>query len=158
MENRFSACELMEMGARIEENGRAFYLALCDMSQVSQGKTVFRALALAEEQHKEFFRNLSKESCNFEPVDTFPEDYFAYLRSLADQYVFTVEDKGEEIAKSVTTYQEAIDLGIKFEKDSILFYQQMRQVLIEKDRQVMDKIIEEEKNHLRKLIELKKTI
>ena len=158
MESRFSVCELIEMGVHIEENGRAFYLALCDMAQTSQGATVFRTLARAEEQHKEFFRNLSKDSCNFEPVENFPEDYFAYLNSLADQYVFTVKDKGAEIARSVKTYQEAIDLGVKFEKDSILFYQEMRQALPEKDGEVLDKIIEEEKSHLNKLMDIRKTI
>ena len=56
------------------------------------------------------------------------------------------------------TYLEAIDLGIKFEKDSILFYQEMRQALSEKDRGMLDKVIEEEKSHLNKLMEIRKTV
>jgi rubrerythrin len=157
MEKRFSACELIEMGVRIEENGRDFYLALCGMAPTPEVESAFRDLAQAEEDHIKFFRGLSGQSCQFEPIDVFPEEYFAYIRALADQYIFTRSDSGRETAENTQTYGKAIDLGIKLEKDSILFYQEMGKILTEKDRAVLDKVIDEERSHLSRLVEMKKT-
>jgi rubrerythrin len=55
----------------------------------------------------------------------------------------------------VDTDKEAVEVGIGAEKDSILFYEQLRDIAAGNAAEDIAKIISEEKAHLRKLAELK---
>ena len=155
MDRRFSGCEIIELGVQIEKNGKAFYSALAKLADNSSAAAIFEYLANAEEKHIRVFREIFTSSCDYEPDGAFPDDYFAYMRSMASQYVFTQENKGEEIAKTAKSYDEGIDLGIQFEKESILFYEGMKKMLSEKDGKLVDEVIIEEKKHMRQLCDLK---
>ena len=77
---------------------------------------------------------------------------------MASGYVFTRENKGKEIAASTNSESEAIDLGIKFEKDSIVFYEGMRKIVPENEQNIIDELIDQEKSHLAKLVRLKEEL
>ncbi|MBM2832592.1 MAG: Rubrerythrin protein [Dehalococcoidia bacterium] len=51
---------------------------------------------------------------------------------------------------------EALEIGIKAEKDSILFYQEMRELVRRRDRDTVAEIINEERSHLSRLTGLRK--
>jgi rubrerythrin len=53
---------------------------------------------------------------------------------------------------------EALELAIRAEKDSILFYYQMRDIMPQRAQPTVNKIIAEEKSHLRQLSELKRKL
>ena len=53
---------------------------------------------------------------------------------------------------------KAVELGISAEKDSILFYYGMKDLMPEPVQKTVDNIIAEEKSHLRQLSELKKKL
>ncbi len=80
------------------------------------------------------------------------------MNALASEYVFTQKDKGSEIAKDITSDKEAVDLGIGFEKDSIIFYVGMKKVVPDYDQKVIDELIMQEYDHLRQLTDLKKNL
>lgn len=88
-------------------------------------------------------------------LKSYPGEYFAYMSALASEYVFTQKDKGKDIAKKTKSDNEAIDLGIGFEKDSILFYEGMKKVVPEYDLKIVDQLIEQEQYHLKMLTDLK---
>ena len=77
------------------------------------------------------------------------------MQALASQTVFTQKDKGRQIAAKIKSEPEAIDLGIGFEKDSILFYQGMKRFVPEYDHKIIDELILQEEYHLALLWELK---
>jgi rubrerythrin len=77
------------------------------------------------------------------------------MNALASEYVFTQKDKGKEIAKKAVGDKEAIDLGINFEKDSIVFYEGMKKVIPEYDLKLVDQLIAQEQKHLQILSDLK---
>ena len=62
------------------------------------------------------------------------------------------------MAGRIKTEKEAIELGIGFEKDSILFYQEMKKFVLTSEQNIIEKLLEEEKEHLRKLFELDKSV
>ena len=80
------------------------------------------------------------------------------MNALAGEYVFTEKDKGAEIAKRIKTDKEAIDMGIGFEKDSILFYAGLREVVPEEAHKPVDALMAQERNHLRQLADLKSNL
>ena len=59
------------------------------------------------------------------------------------------------MAEKTTSDIEAINIGLEAEKNSILFYSVMRDLVPERDREVVDRIIEQEKKHLVHLSHLK---
>lgn len=155
MGEAFSACEVVELAIQIEENGRDFYLALTDMADDPKVVEIFNYLADAEEKHIAAFRTIFNSTCKHEPEGVYPDEYFSYMNSLASQYIFTQEGKGAEVAKGVKNYLEGIDLGIKFEKESISFYEGMKKIIPPESVDIIDRLIAEEKKHLETLTELK---
>lgn len=156
MGNIFTGSEVIEVGIQIEKNGRDFYSGLVDNSKNQEIKNLFKYLAAEEEKHIVNFSDILDSVKKDELAGVYSEEYFAYMNVLAREYVFTQENKGEEIAKNVKSDKEAIELGIGFEKDSIIFYQGMKKVTKEQDIKIIDELITQEQEHLRKLLELKK--
>jgi rubrerythrin len=94
----------------------------------------------------------------YQPPETYAEEYEAYLKALIDSLVFTSDQVAREMASKVDSDVEAIQIGLGAEKDSILFYTEVRDLVRASDRDVVDKIIREEKSHMRQLLDLKKDI
>lgn len=158
MVNIFSGSEIVELGIQIEKNGRDFYNGLVKQTKNQEAEGVFKYLAEEEEKHIEVFGKILDSVHKYEPPESYPGEYFAYMNALARDYIFTQKDKGKEIAKKTKSDREAIDLGIRFEKDSILFYQGMKKVVPEYDHRVVDELIAQEQSHLRQLSDLKEDL
>jgi len=158
MANIFRGSEIVELGIQIEKNGRDFYNGLVKKTKNRKAKEKFKYLAGEEEKHIAIFQNLLDSVEKYEPPESYPGEYFAYMNALASDYVFTRKNKGGEIAKSIRTDKEAIELGIGFEKDSILFYEGMKKVVPEYDQKIVDELVAQEKDHLRQLSDLKKNL
>jgi len=156
--NIFAGSEIVELGIQIEKNGRDFYNAVIEQAKNQKAKETFKYLAGEEEKHITVFRNILDSVHKYEPPESYPGEYFAYMNALARDYVFTQKDKGREIAKSIKGDKEAINLGIGFEKDSIIFYVGMKKVVPEYDHKIVDKLITQEQDHLRQLSELKESL
>lgn len=158
MVNIFAGSEIVELGIQIEKNGRDFYNALVEQLKNQKAKETFKYLAGEEEKHIAVFQNILDSVHKYEPPESYPGEYFAYMNALARDYVFTQKDKGREIAKNVKGDKEAISLGIGFEKDSIIFYVGMKKVVPEYDHKIVDRLITQEQDHLRQLSELKESL
>ena len=155
MDKSFSACELVELAIQIEKNGKDFYSKLGGLADNSESRKVFEYLANAEDKHITIFEKIFKKACDYSSEGAYPEEYFTFMKSLASDYIFTQANKGEEVAQRVKTFKEAVELGIEFEKESILFYEEMKKLVPEESRGVVDKVIEEEREHFEKLCKMK---
>jgi len=156
--NIFAGSEIVELGIQIEKNGRDFYNALVKQTKNQEAKRTFKYLAEEEKKHIEVFSKILDSVHKYEPPESYPGEYFAYMNALARDYIFTQKDKGEQIAKKTKNDREAIDWGIRFEKDSILFYQGMKKVIPEYDHRVVDELIAQEQSHLQQLSDLKEDL
>lgn len=158
MANIFAGSEVVEIGIQIEKNGRDFYNALCEKIKDDSARNIFKFLAGEEEKHIIAFQNILDGLNKNEPAESYPGEYFAYMQSLASQYIFTQQDKGREIAKAIKDKAEAVDKGIGFEKDSIVFYTGMKKVVPDYDHKIIDELIGQEQDHLKKLLDFKKAL
>lgn len=155
MGNIFTGSEIVELGIQIEKNGMDFYNTLVKQSKNPSARDIFKFLAREEEKHIVVFQKILEKMEKYEPSESYPGEYFAYMNALAGEYVFTQKDKGEEIAKETKTDKEAVEKGVGFEKDSIIFYEGIKKVVPEDDHKVIDELISQEQNHLRQLLDLK---
>lgn len=155
MGNIFAGSEIVEIGIQIEKNGFDFYTALTGQTKNAKTKEILKFLAGEEKKHIAVFKGILSAVQTYEPAESYPGEYFAYMNALASEYVFTQKDKGKEIAKKAVGDKEAIDLGINFEKDSIVFYEGMKKVIPEYDLKLVDQLIAQEQKHLQILSDLK---
>ncbi|MGB2600667.1 MAG: ferritin family protein [Candidatus Omnitrophota bacterium] len=158
MGNVFAGSEIVEIGIQIEKNGKEFYNEVAARSKDPKAKKIFEYLAGEEEKHITAFQNILASVHEYKPVDAYPGEYFAYMNALASEHVFTQEHTGKDVAQSTESDMEAIELAIKFEKDSIIFYEGMKKVVLEREHKVLQDLIDQEQEHLRKLTEFKKEL
>jgi rubrerythrin len=153
----FDPSEVFQLAIRIEENGEKFYRSMAEKLQDPQVKELFLFLADEEVGHKNFYKDILSKIDTFEPYESYPGEYFSYLRAYANNIIFsekTFEVKLEQIADALS----AIDFAIKAELDSILYYQEIKKLVPEKKHVQIDEIIEEERRHFVKLTDIKNKI
>ena len=75
----------------------------------------------------------------------------SYLQATADTHIFTVE-AAENCLKGIGTADQAIDMAIQFEKDSVAFFLGMKELLSHPDgKDEINKLIDAEMEHIRML-------
>jgi rubrerythrin len=158
MGNIFAASEIVELGIQIEKNGRDFYNTLVKQTKSERAADIFKYLAGEEEKHILVFQKILEKTEKYEPPKIYADEYLAYMNALAGEYIFTQKDQGRIIAEKIKSDKEATDTGIKFEKDSILFYVGMKKVVPDYDHKVLEELILQEQNHLKQLTDLKREI
>lgn len=158
MANVFTANEIVGISIQIEKNGRDFYNALTERYKDKDAVDLFKYLAGEEEKHIQTFQKILDSVGKHEPQETYPGEYLEYMNALAAESVFTEKAKGKEAASGAKNSTDAVNMGIGFEKDSIIFYQSMKKVVPEHDYKTLNDIISEERSHLRKLYNLKKKL
>ena len=82
----------------------------------------------------------------------------AYFEALVENAVFTDDAITSQLATRAKNALEALELAIAAEKDSILFYYEMRDIMPKQAQLIVNRIITEEKSHLLKLTELKEKL
>jgi rubrerythrin len=158
MGNIFAGSEIVEIGIQIEKNGRDFYNTLTGQSKNSAASDIFKYLAGEEEKHIAVFQGILSKTEKYEPQGLDADQYYAYMNALASGYVFTQKDKGQEVAKKIKSDKEAVDMGIGFEKDSIIFYEGIKKAVPDYDQKIVDGLIAQEQGHLMQLMDLKAKI
>ena len=107
------------------------------------------------EYHKKVFEDLLSKIEKYEPAESYPGEYFAYLRAYVDNIIFTKEELDAELSRVKDTLS-AIKFAIQRELDSILYYHEVKKFVPESQHHLIDKIIDEERKHFLKLLELEK--
>jgi rubrerythrin len=157
MSDLFNASEILKAAIRIEENGEVFYRKMADKLETQQIKDTFIYLADEDGKHKKIFEDmLSKEVDDYEPFESYTGEYIAYLRAYADEHIFSKEKTGLLMVKKIKTATEAIKFAIGIELDSIHYYGEAKNFVPEHQKKTIEKIIEEERSHYLKLLEVRK--
>lgn len=146
---KFSANELLQIALQIEREGEAFYQEAARLTRSPAAKDLFEHLALEEVGHAHAFRQIAA-ALDVSSEEYEEEEAQRYLRALVDERVFT--DPRDAYARAKEGDQGALlRYAIGFEKETILFFNALRDVAREKDQVLIDKLIEEEKKHVRQL-------
>jgi len=154
----FSASELINIAIGIEGRGIAFYDTMARSTENAEARDVFQYLADMERTHIHIFQGMLGETDKYQPQESYAGEYAAYLQALVDSAVFTDDSITSEMATQLSSDIEAMELAIGAEKDSILFYYEMKEIMPQRAQPTVNKIITEEKSHLRELSELKKKL
>jgi len=158
MSIRFNIDEILEMAIRIEVNGRAFYLHAAEIESDKEMVSFFNKLAAMEEQHIKTFERFREDLS-----DTDKEGQVYDPDGQASMYLSVMADThgGEgdpQVAKTLTgkeSLQEILNIALGLEKQSILFYVGLKDLVRQKHgKDKVDAIIDEEKQHIAQLSEI----
>ncbi|MGC9337441.1 MAG: ferritin-like domain-containing protein [Candidatus Cloacimonadia bacterium] len=154
--NLFNASEIFQFAIKIEENGEQFYTAMMTRFDEEEIKHLFSYLAEQERQHKKIFQAMLSEIESYEPPESYPGEYFNYLRAYAEDLIFNLSQLDEEIS-SINDISPALDAAIGKELDTILYYHEMINTVPKEQTQQIEKIIAEERRHVVRLSEIKRS-
>lgn len=146
----FEPSEIFQFAIRIEENGEKFYRQMAQKFDDPEVSGLFSALADEEIKHKAVYEKMVSKIEKYEPFESYPGEYFEYLRAYADTHIFTPKQLEEEMA-NINDATSALKFAIDRELDSILYYEEIKKLVPQSERGLIDKIIEEEHRHFVKL-------
>lgn len=152
MKEHFSVDEILEMAEQLERNGAAFYKLAAEGMSDTHIRAVLRDLATWEEAHEKIFSRMratltgdlrSDKALNAEDKRSL------YLRAMVDGNVFDLQTDPSELLSGRETIEDVLQMAVIREKDSVIFYLDLKNLLSETaDQKSIDGIIEEEMDHI----------
>jgi rubrerythrin len=154
----FSPGELINIAIGIERSGITFYDIMARTTDNEMAREIFEEFVMMEREHLNLFQDLLGEVGNDRPPETSTPEYSGYLQALIDDAVFTNDAIMSEMVTQADSDIKALEVGISAEKDSILFYHELKVIMPKRTIPVLDRIIAEEKSHLQQLTAIKKKL
>lgn len=158
MSIHFTSEEIINLAIAVERRGIAFYDTMARSTESAALRSVFQSLINMERQHVQIFLSMQTEAEGFLALENYTAEHGAYLEALAASAVFTDDMAASEMATRINSDIEALELAIGAEKDSILFYYELRDIMPQTSHSLLSQVISEEKSHLRQLSQLKKEL
>lgn len=154
----FSARELLNVAIGIEHRGIAFYDVMARSMDNEAVRGIFDHLAKMERRHIQVFQGILDALGDGQEQEVPTGEHADYIRGLIDSGVFSDEMVAAKLEVPSYSYMEALELAIGIEKDSVLFYYEMRDMMAGAEQHEVNKVIAEEKWHLRQLSDLRKKL
>lgn len=154
----FRASEVLDMAMQVERSGVAFYEICIQAALGPHTAQVFEYLLAQEHRHLETFTRMKEGLDDYRLPEAYPGELERYLESfIKDQALFKPELASQQ-AREIDDPFQAVDWAMGFEKNSILFYTSIKQVVRSSERQIVDRVIAEEHSHIRRLLALQQKL
>lgn len=151
----YSGAEIFQIAMELEEAGRVFYETLAEESEDHNLADLCRNLAAQEVSHYRKFKEMSDQLVQRPASRPLTWDELHFAQILIEERVLSDPEAARDVAGSGDV-AGILDTAIRLEKDSVLFYNEMLGEVDENDKPAVREIIDEEKRHVRVLVEAKK--
>ncbi|MGS0745996.1 hypothetical protein ACU70A_08655 [Syntrophomonas erecta subsp. sporosyntropha] len=94
---------------------------------------------------------------SFLPNESYPGEYEDYVRSLVNSHIFKLTEV-EDLIKGIKNNKDILRIAISFEKDSIVFFQELKNMGNKAASEVLEKLIDEERGHIKKIVAMIKDL
>jgi rubrerythrin len=157
MSEQFEVAELVQVGVEDEKTGVAFYAALSKKMKSPHLQKLFANLSEQERYHQKRFEQMLAELGGLKPGhEEYPGQYMAYLRTLTNDRAFPDEETAMLAAQTCASDAAAVELATRYERDTLMLMNEMRNLVPEKDKPVVDELAREEQVHLVMLSEARR--
>ena len=150
-EGVFSATEMVEIALQLEQNGQAFYQAAANRTQNEEVKRLLSFLAQEEKRHERIFLGMRPEEKEHRPAQEYAGQKAAFVQALLEERLLPAGEIVARVLPGLKSDGEVLDFALGFEKDTILFYYEMRHLLDAAQGGIMDEIVAQEKLHVERL-------
>jgi len=151
----FQAAEVLDMAIEIEHKGLAFYRGCAAARASEKVAEVFEYVAEQEQQHIRLFSQMKQDLARYTVPESYAGETLAYMRSLIGDTAFATVDEAACGAEEISDGLAAIDMAVDMERQSIAFYSGVREVVRASEHGVIDEVIAEEHQHIRRLLALR---
>ncbi len=156
--NILQPAEIVEIGIEKEKKRRDFYALAADHFKDNEELAgLFGRLRDWEEQHIKRFQEIRDNVSKAQYTESYPGETEGYMQALVQSDLYS-EMTPEEFAGQVKTPAEALKRGIGFEKDAILFFGGLQRFVDKKSKEIIDKLISEEQEHMIFLFNMKRNL
>ena len=151
----YKSGEVFQKAVEMEIAGQKFYQALAEKTGKKELRDMCIFLAGEEKKHQIIFEKLLEKHQDFRADFSF--DYYEYMEGLdlLSSEGFFRPDSGTvaELAAS-GDWKQLMLAAMRIERDSITYYQEMRPVVMKDAQAAIDGIIEQERAHFLKFLEI----
>ena len=152
MHYAFNAAEVFDVAIQIELNGVAFYRKAAQYASDEAFRKELLDLGEMEQEHVADFTKLKQDLIGEQgEAEWFDPDGEAarYLEAFAEGNVFNVTDDASKALTEQPTVRDILDFAIERERDSIMFYVGVKELVPKKlGRDKIETIINEEMSHI----------
>ena len=149
---KFSIKEIIDMAVELEKTGGHFYTeCAAKFGKNDRLKELVQFLASEEAENEKIFKSMLEGIG--EPEGNFTDEYYEYLSALISGRIFSSSSAVDSFVEDIADHTDALYAAIQAEKDSILFYSELKE-MYEGDpdkASVVSRLIEAERTHLIKL-------
>ncbi len=147
--------EILEFAVYIEQRGYEFYVGAMKKFSEPKATELFQYLADEEFKHEEFFKKLLEQSGGMKG-ESRDQEYQSYMREFCKAHSLANREATAARLAKASGLDEILDMAMGFEKDSIIFFSELKEIYTKGNSAAMDKIIHEEMGHLRKIFQMKR--
>jgi len=151
----FKVSEIVQMAIDEEHNGTIFYETLQKVATSPALKEFAKRLAIEEHGHEKAFTELRESLEAYDPPETYPGEYADYVNVLVSGKTFPEDEDAAKLAREAGGDVQAIDTAIRFEKNTLLFLNEMRRLVPDRDQPTIEELVEEERRHLVELTKIR---
>jgi len=145
--NVFNISEIVEMGIEKEKKRRDFYAMVAEYFKDKDMKELFLKLKNWEDEHIKKFSEIRESIKEPKETESYEGEMGAYMQALVDDRLYS-RTLPANFSKNVKTSMDAISYGIGFEKDAILFFNELVKYTADSRKEIVEKLIDEEKKHI----------
>jgi rubrerythrin len=144
----FSLAEVVKVGVEDERSGVAFYGVLAEKASDPALRETFAGLAEEERGHAQRFEKMLRDVGDVHVPEQYAGEHGAYLQALTSSRAFPDEQTAKAMARDCGDDVAALDLAIRFERDTLALMHEMQQMVPERDAAAVNELIHEEQGHL----------
>lgn len=146
---KYSIHEVLELAIQTEKVGYQYYTEMAAKFSDSEDiVALFKTLADKELKHEQVYtglKNLLAEGDTDADIEGY-EELSHYMRAIVESEFFLGSNKSLPTMDHIVTKKDAVEHALGFEKETILFFVGVRDVV--KGKEIVDEIIREERRHV----------
>lgn len=143
--------ELIEIAIRLEERGEVFYTVAAQKATSDSVRALFEDLAEQEQHHRRAFQQMGRNVVELALSAEQWDQFRAYALALLQQSLFDRPEGALGRVAENMDVGEALQVALEFEKETLLFFYEMREAVRGSGQRVVESIVQEEKRHIQRL-------
>ena len=158
METTYTSKDIVEMAVQAKERGAELYLVLARNSENYHVGQLFTELAKDEHRHKMQLEKWLGELSGAKREEAYPGERSLYLKALVDSNAFNCDAAKKQALEKTISEEEALQAGITFEKDFMLFLHDLKRHVSPGGEKTIDELIDDEIKHLKEMFHMKEKV
>ena len=150
MSIQLSGADVIDLAVQTEVRGERFYRQAAQAADKPQARQLFSFLADEEVRHKKLFQGLSGAIVVTEIDPMTWQEAVEYIAATVDQAFFKPDAPIRAVPQGATV-NEMLTQAIEFEKQTLLYFYSLRDLVQPSNVPLIDRVIAEEKSHVRRL-------